>query len=89
MTDKLKPVAYIDTASEATWSYDEFQRVPKRGKMLASGEVISLYAIPQGYSLVPDEPTDKILYAMFNSYIDAGSTEDIYNAMLKAAKEDA
>ena len=54
---ELKPVAYTieQFGKVAFYTHDEFVRIPKRGKMLATGEAKPLYAIPEGYALVPIE----------------------------------
>lgn len=46
----------------------------------------TLYAIPEGYTIVPTDPTDNILDAIFECLNRTGSTEEVYKAMLEASK---
>ncbi len=59
---------------------------------LKHGMATALYEIPEGYQLVPIEPTIKMIEAgknTFKAYCfheDMAQSDDIYKAMLNAAK---
>ena len=45
--------------------------------------------LPEGYVLVPVEPTEKMVEAGYNAYVNSGwiRTYEIYEAMIQAAQE--
>lgn len=49
------------------------------------------YEPPEGYVLVPVEPTEKMVEAGYNAYVNSGwiRTYEIYEAMIQAAQERA
>jgi hypothetical protein len=46
--------------------------------------------LPEGYVLVPVEPTEKMEEAGYNAYVNSGwiRTYEIYEAMIQAAQEE-
>lgn len=46
--------------------------------------------VPEGYVLVPVEPTEKMIEAGFNAHLNSGwiRSYEIYEAMIKAAQEE-
>ena len=76
----MKPTCTIDYDDELNM-YIEWHGAVGMDDLPVAGT--KLYAIPEGYSLVPDEPTE----AMFKAAWSANTLRTIYKAMLKAAKE--
>lgn len=89
MTNKLKPSGYdIEGIGTLIHPDDIFPRRLEEFKK--EGIVTPLYAIPAGFSLVPDEPTQLMLDAGLNAIGPNTHRLDrmkkYYKAMLKAAK---
>ena len=84
---ELKPVAKVSSGGYVNGqSFRMYNIQPIHGleSNLKVGQF--LFAIPEGYTIVPIEPTDEILDVMFDSYTNTGSTEEIYKAMIEASK---
>ena len=69
----IRPIAYevelqlFPDRGTLIYTNEEFLNMPNRAKLLEKGAAVPLYAIPEGYALVPIEPTQE----MVNAYLDA------------------
>ncbi|WP_027855586.1 hypothetical protein [Marinobacterium litorale] len=85
---ELKPVAWLYEAVDESirvTDYEQFAEMHGR-------DVTPLYAIPEGYALVPVEPTDAMVDAALACADDESIPEDAfaqsaYRAMITAAQE--
>lgn len=62
----------------------EINELKKANSSLAEAAIV-----PEGYVLVPVEPTEKMVEAGYNAYVNSGwiRTYEIYEAMIQAAQE--
>jgi hypothetical protein len=80
---KLNPKAWIIGDGAVT----EYKDTAKRYKQMGD-TVIPLYAIPEGYALVPIEPTDGMTFiGQSMRYESLNSIGSIYKAMIAAAQD--
>lgn len=82
-----------DNAS-AAWGYqqeriDHLESIIKANQIRPKGKSMLAY-LPEGYVLVPKEPTEKMIEAGYNAYVNSGwiRTYEIYEAMIQAAQEE-
>ena len=99
MTNKLKPCPFCggearlnEPVGLMSWCVDcpnpSCQAVGRMsGDKLKAVGTWNYRAIPPGYSLVPDEPTEAMLSNADSELFNAGSMADAYKAMIAAAKE--
>ncbi len=90
MSNELKPCPFC--GSEDIRFQFEFHPICSKcgatqDKIIGTHAVRSwnLRTIPEGYALVPVEPTEEMCQDGFNAYQDVGSISDAYKAMLEAA----
>ena len=95
MTDKLKPAAYLLTLSNGEKelvTVKSYEDICYKEGAFDTPEKEALYIIPDGYTLVPDEPTEAMLETGVDALMSTEIVADrlvilIYKAMLKAVKE--
>jgi len=85
----MKPVAWQYRSASGEWKIGSDY---SRDLMERNGyETRDLYAIPEGYVVVPVEPTQKQLDASLREIAESefSCAKDVYDAMIKAAQEEA
>ena len=72
---------------EQAWDYQQ-KRIDELKK--DNSKLAEVVIIPEGYVLVPVEPTEKMIEAGYNAYVNSGwiRTYEIYEAMIQAAQEE-
>ena len=78
---------FLSDLVKAAWDYQ--QKIIDDFKQ-ANNDLAKAAIRPDGYVLVPVEPTEKMIEAGYNAYVNSGwiRTYEIYEAMIQAAQEE-
>ena len=77
----------VTVAARAAWGARdaEINELKKANSSLAEAAIV-----PEGYVLVPVEPTEKMIDAWWDTHVDGETLDEVkaYKAMIQAAQED-
>lgn len=78
---------YVEDLARAAWGY---QQKIIDGFKQANNDLAKAAIIPEGYVLVPVEPTEKMIDAWWDTHVDGETLDEVkaYKAMIQAAQEE-